>query len=82
MKIQLLIVSLCCLTIATAQLPAPNSVIIDVNNITARFLSDGSISFKSDTTSYDYSFEYPKGSGINAVFSGNFWMRALDDTGA
>lgn len=80
MKTLLLIFSLFGLNIVAAQLPVANSAIIDVNNISARFLSDGTISYQEGSIPPQW-FEYPKGSGIHATYIGKFWMRALDNNG-
>jgi len=81
MRIILLIVLASCFNNAFGQLPDPKSAVIDINKISARFLSDGTISFMPNSTSYDGWFEYPKGSGIQNIFGSLLWMRALDGAG-
>ncbi|MCW5906633.1 MAG: T9SS type A sorting domain-containing protein [Chitinophagales bacterium] len=54
----------------------PNCQIIDINNISASFASDGMIALRMlDTTQQ---FEVPKGSGVQALFAGTLWMGGLD----
>ncbi len=48
--------------------------LLDVNNISAWFRNDGE--FYSDNATTGPGFEWPKGSGINAIFSSALWIGA------
>lgn len=48
--------------------------LLDVNNISSHFRNDGE--FYTDPAAYGPGFEWPKGSGIHAIFSSALWIGA------
>ncbi len=78
MRCYLLFIKLLICSIAIAQIPAPRFENIDINNISARFLSNGMIAFNSIEQSSH--FEFPKGDSINGLAASSIWIEGYDDT--
>ena len=55
--------------------PAEAEAFLDVNNVRARIFNNGSLFWQGDPVVY----EVPKGSGVNAIFTANFWVGGLVD---
>jgi hypothetical protein len=60
-----------------------NSDTISVNNISARFFSNGMVSYGGNagqfSTTSDAHFFVPKDSGVQALFGGSLWVGGYDD---
>lgn len=61
--------------IASAQCPPPSAFsTLDINNISATIANSGDLWWDMMNAGY----EAPKGSGINAIFSGSIWIGGVD----
>lgn len=71
-----------CLTVFCFDTYAQNMEYLDANNVKAGFAPGGNLFCKTIRNNVDGpSYEVPKNSGKNAVFTSSFWMTGLDNAG-